>query len=1082
MRVGGEEKKSGKRHRVISSCTSLAQTRWRLARFLPARSRSCANHGGVVMEARRIRLLLLATSAIALWTGTTAQAQEAPVDTVAGPQTGGRPAANEPTDRVVVIGSQIAGADITGALPVTVVGIEEIEATGAVSAEDLFRTVPQAGDITFNGTYLGGGNSNAARGDISTVSLRGLAQGNTLMLINGRRSVLHPTSQTDNQTPVFGYNVNAVPVQGLARVEVLKDGAAALYGSDAVAGVVNNFLRDDFEGFDVSLQYGLAEDTNMQELTGSLLYGTSFAEGKGNLSLFLGATDRSSLLASDQDYTDHADRRDFVSGTPWGSPAVVFDARGTSSPWGVFTPVTGTAPTGGVRRNGVLFTDASGAFHSQPTTGFGNAATCTASGYSSVCFAPGAVTAAGYREMRLDTPGTFDDLTMLPAVQRYNSFGFVNYDLSDRLTVYGEAGYYKAKTEAVITSGGSLGSAPITIAANAYWNPLGSGATRLSGLNSSAAGIPLVITSYNLVDTGTREVVVDNEQYRALAGLKGDFWGWDWDSAVLYSEAKVHDEADGYSSTLFQRALNRTDNTAYNPFSGGNPSNPSVGDPTGNLQATIDSFRIKQVRENRTSLLLGDFKISKPDLLSYWAGNIGVAAGVEWRREMYWDDRDSRQDTSTPFYDRITGALVSTSDLMGHSPSPDVKGARNTTSAYIEFAVPLVNRDWNIPFVEAVDLQLAGRYEDYSDVGSVAKPKVAASWDVGAGLKFRGSWSEGFKAPNLEVVNTPLLERVNAYPDYTQCEAALRQRGVPYSQCAYRGVTVASLRSGNPELVPEESTSYSYGAVFEPTFLPEYLGSLTLTLDSWHIEQENVIGLLTDDTALTYDYYLRLSGSSNPLVVRRAPTPQQIAEFAGTGLAPVGDVLYVVAAFTNLAPLKVEGIDYGLFWDVDFGPGTFRLNFNASNLTTYYQSPTTEAAILLAAKAAGQINSGVAVTGGGNLIEQAGRPKWKGSLSLSYSVENWEIGTFTQYTGAVYQPTVLGSNNLAWEVSEQYTTNGYVQYKFDSGVLSNGSIRVGVRNITNDKPPFASGDTGGWLSSLYQPIPRYWYLDLKKSF
>jgi outer membrane receptor for ferrienterochelin and colicin len=114
---------------------------------------------------------------------------------------------------------------------VTVVSEADIAATGAVSAEDLFRTVPQAGDITFNGTYLGGGNSNAARGDISTVSLRGLAQGNTLMLLNGRRSVLHPTSQTDNQTPVFGYNVNAVPVAGLARVEVLKDGAAALYGS-----------------------------------------------------------------------------------------------------------------------------------------------------------------------------------------------------------------------------------------------------------------------------------------------------------------------------------------------------------------------------------------------------------------------------------------------------------------------------------------------------------------------------------------------------------------------------------------------------------------------------------------------------------------------------------------------------------------------------------------------------------------------------------------------------------------------------------------------------------------------------------
>ena len=121
-------------------------------------------------------------------------------------------------ETILVVGSQIQGAKVSGSLPVSVVSPDEIEATGAVSAEELFRTIPSAGDISFNGTYLGGGNSNAARGDVSTVSLRGLAQGNTLVLINGRRSVVHPTSQTDNQTPVFGYNVNAIPVQGLSRV------------------------------------------------------------------------------------------------------------------------------------------------------------------------------------------------------------------------------------------------------------------------------------------------------------------------------------------------------------------------------------------------------------------------------------------------------------------------------------------------------------------------------------------------------------------------------------------------------------------------------------------------------------------------------------------------------------------------------------------------------------------------------------------------------------------------------------------------------------------------------------------------
>ncbi len=1033
-----------------------------------------------------------------MWIGVNAiSAQEAAaqtVETTSGPQAA---TPSPSTERIVVVGSQIAGAEVTGALPVTVVGIEDIEATAAVSAEELFRTIPQAGDITFNGTYLGGGNSNAARGDISTVSLRGLAQGNTLALINGRRSVLHPTSQTDNQTPVFGYNVNAVPVQGLARVEILKDGAAALYGSDAVAGVVNNVLRDDFEGFNVDLQYGLSEGTSLEEISGSALFGADFDDGRGNISLFLGGTSRTALLTSDQDYTDHADRRNFVAGTPWGSPAVVFDARGVGGPWGVFTPVAGTAPAGGIRSNGVLFTDAAGAFHSQPP-GFraattGTASTCPLAVTGGICYGPGALTAAGYREMRYDSPSTFKDLTTQPSVDRFNAFSFINYDLTDDTTLYGEYGFYKAQTEAVIGAGGSLGSAPITIAANAYWNPVGSGPNRLPGLNSSAAGVPLVITTYTTVDSGTRDVVVDNEQIRLLVGAKGEKFGWNWDTAALYSEASVRDEADGYSSTLFQRALNRTNNTAYNPFSGGSPTTPSVGDPTGNLQDTIDSFRIKQVRENKTALSLFDFKVSKPDLFSYWAGDIGMAGGVEWRRETYLDDRDARQDTSTPFFDQITGALVSDSDLMGHSPSPDVKGSRNTTSAYIEFAVPLVNPDWGIPAVESVDLQIAGRYEDYNDVGSVAKPKVAGAWDTGYGLKLRASWSEGFKAPNLEVVNTPLLERVNGYPDYIQCEAAFQApaggTSIPYASCPTRSVTVASLRSGNADLKPEESTSFSYGAVFEPDFLPDFLGSLTATVDVWNIQQENVIGLLTDDVALNYDFYLRyVEGTSNPNVIRRAPTPQQVLDFAGdrdrngNPLQPVGDVVNVIAKFTNLAPLEVGGIDYGLFYNVDVGPGALNISLNASNLTEYYQSPTPEAELLVAARAAGTINTAVVTTGGGSLIEQGGRPKWKGSLNLSYEVGNWEIGTFTQYTGLVYQPTVLSTNNVPWKVSDTYVSNAFIRYSFDSGLMNDGSILVGVRNAFNDDPPFASGDTGGWLSSLYQPYPRYWYVNVKKSF
>ncbi len=1017
-------------------------------------------------------------------------------------------------ERIVVVGSQIAGADIAGALPVTVLDADDIAATGAVSAEELFRTLPQAGDITFNGAYLGGSTSNGARGDVSTVSLRGLAQGNTLMLINGRRSVLHPTSQTDNQTPVFGYNANAVPVQGLARVEVLKDGAAALYGSDAVAGVVNSVLRDDVTGLTVDLQYGLAEGSGMEEVTGSLLYGTDFADGRGNISLYAGYTDRSALLRSDQDYTASADLRGFVAGTPWANASA---ANGllAGGPWAVFSPVPSIA--GGVRSGGVLFTDASGAFHTQPSSGYG--ASVVPSGTGGVSYGPGGVQGVVYNGMRVDGVRSFPELTAQPALERFNAFTFVNYDLTDSLRLYGEAGYYKARTEAVIGPGSPLASSYIYVSPDAYYNPLGSGPNRLPDLvGVPASGIPLRLLAYTLYDAGARDVVVDNDQRRVLAGLKGDALGWSWDSALLYSDAKVRDASDGYSSTLFQRAINRTDATAYNPFNGGNPANPVLGDTTPGNQDAIDSFMVTQVRENRTALVLADFKVSKPDLLTLWAGDIGVAGGVEWRRETYHDDRDARQDTSVWYYNQVPGItssvvngvlypdLVSTSDLIGSSPSPDVKGSRNTTSAYLEFAVPLIAPEWNIPAVESIGLQVAGRYEDYSDVGSVAKPKIAAVWDTGLGLKFRGSLSEGFKAPNLEVINTPLLERLNGQLDYIQAEAQVRagyratyadctaaaNRATvdpDYARCRAYLAAVASLRSGNPDLKPEESTSSSYGLVFEPAFLPDWAGRVTATIDHWRVEQENTIGLLTDDAALAYDYYLRLSGGSNPLVVRQPATPQQVADYAGTGLAPAGDIQHVVAAFTNLAPLVVQGIDYGLMWDVGVGPGRFSLNANASYLDRYEQSPTAEGAILIAARAAGEINPLVATTGlsyGGSQVEQGGRPKWKYSVNADYTLENWRIGYFLQYTGQVYQPGAATSTptGVPWKIQQHWNSNAYVGYALGGSVggASDISVRVGVRNLFNDDPPFAFGESGGYLPSLYQPYPRYWYASLKASF
>ena len=244
------------------------------------------------------RLLLVGT-AIGLLAGVPARAQDAPA-------TAERSDAAVAAD-IVVVGSRIEGAKVTEALPVVVIDEDKLDAVGAVSGDELIRSIPQMGDVTFNP----GNNaqtSNAARGDVGSVNLRALGVGNTLVLLNGRRVVTHAASQGLSDTgtvPVLSYNSNAIPTAGLARLEVLLDGAAALYGSDAVAGVVNTVLKDDYDGLRLEAQYGGAEGTQLREFQSSVLAGKNF--DRGNLTASFEYTDREALRAEDQDFTRSAD-------------------------------------------------------------------------------------------------------------------------------------------------------------------------------------------------------------------------------------------------------------------------------------------------------------------------------------------------------------------------------------------------------------------------------------------------------------------------------------------------------------------------------------------------------------------------------------------------------------------------------------------------------------------------------------------------------------------------------------------------------------------------------------------------------
>ena len=975
-------------------------------------------------------------------------------------------------DGIVVVGSHIRGAPTTDALPVLVFGADEIDASGAVSGDELMRSIPQMGDVLFDASN-NPQTSNAARGDVNSVNLRSLGVGNTLVLLNGRRLVQHPTSQGTSDTgtvPVQSFNSNAIPVSGLDRLEVLLDGAAAIYGADAVAGVVNTVLQTDFDGVTLSTRYGGAEGTGMREFEANLFAGKTF--DRGNVSLFLNYTDRSELMAADQDYTATDDLRSLFADYPDFAGVASLDGRSSHTPWARLN--LGRRPV--IRSDGVAVTNTAGAFHVQPSD-FG----------CGVAFGEGLCLASGNhnfnttnREMRYDTRyGT----TVRPSVERVNLYLTGHYDLNDSVEAFGEVGFYRAVSEAVQPPVVNLNS--LWIPASNYWNPFGpvtfadgtANPNRLPGLTGVPdEGLPVQMSNYRYVDTGFQRVRVENYQARFLAGLRGEWRGFDWETALVYSEAEAEDRSPNINMTALQQQLALSTSDAYNPFNGGCAGTPTHSDCSPSSQAAIDGIVFDLMRKSRTTLTMADFKMSRPDLFALPAGNVGVAFGVEARRETQHDDRDANLDGTYTFTDMVTGE-TNLSNVSAVSPNPDTRGSRNVGSAYVEFAVPLVSPEMDVPLVHSLNVQLAGRYEHYSDFGSVAKPKIALAWDLVEGVRLRGSYSEGFRAPNLEQTNAGEYARLASGIDYIRCEADLRAGRIASMTACGQNIAGASLRvAGNPDLDPEESTNTSFGLVLQPTFIPENFGEFTFTVDRWKIKQEQVVGLLGTQTALTLDYLNRVQGGGNPLVVRDAPTEEDIEFFEGTGIDPVGQATSINDRFINLQPQTAGGLDIGMNWSLRRTRlGSFSVSVNATKLMEFTRDPGDIVNALHAARDAGTIDPLTPLPDSSQLIGQNGRPEWRVNTSITWNQGPWRAGFSTQYMSSFEQPDLLGESGNPWVVEDRLVSNLYGQYRFYEGT----ALRIGVRDLTDEGPALADG---GYRGSLHNPWGRYWYVNISKSF
>lgn len=994
-------------------------------------------------------------------------------------------AEDAPGDEIIVTGTNIRGARINEALPVTVLGEDDIAAIGGVDGEDLIRALPSQGSVQFrddNNTT-----NNNARGDVASINLRSIGSSGTLVLLNGRRIVNHPSTQAELSTPVTTTNTNALPVSGIARVEVLNDGASAIYGTDAVAGVFNTILDDDYEGLSLQARHNTATGNELDEQTFTLKAGKTFNGGKTNMTLSAEYSRRDGLFASERPFSASENLLPLVAGGYFDGDAS-FDNRATQSPWGQFTLRTPSSQT--VRQNGTTLTSSSGVFHIQPTTSPGcRAATANNLSVPGICIDDGSLDAA----LRYDGAS---ERSIISDRDRFNVFAFLNHDLDNGVRVYSEFGFYRAKTLATNEPRNGIGATEISIPANYYWNPFGPvtfsdgspNPNRLPGLtNVPVEGLPVFTDGgrYRFVDVGFRDVEVTNKQWRALIGAKGEVGdsGWSWDSAMLYNRSSALDVANNsVSRTLFQQELFKETPDVYNIFNGGDPANPTIGDATPNPADLIAPFYIDVYRKSSAELALADFKVANGEIFQLPGGSVGLALGIEGRYETYTEDRDPRVDGTITYTDLVTSEFSQT-DVYGTSPTPDSQGSRTVWAGFAEASIPFVSPDMGVPLVETFDVQVAARYEHYSDFGgSGIKPRVAAAWKPFEFIKFRGAWSKGFRAPNLVVVNEG-VDRSNGREDSYFCEAGVRNGTfATYGDCTGFSVGRTERRSVADDIGPEDDTNITYGLVFEPG---DWLDGLTITVDRWEIRRENVVGVFGAENHINLDYLLRLQGSSNPNVVRADPTSDQIAFFNAAMLDPAGDILYILDTYDNNENIDVAGTDFALYYR--FGGdavGDFNLQFNATKLRKYFIALSPGAQQIRDAVDSGLIADEITVSQEGDIIRQDGQPVWRLGANLTWRHDSgFGAGARVDHTSK-FIDTGVGLNGAgeAFIVEDFRTVNVYLQYDIeDAGLLSGTRIRIGSNNLLDKDPPLAD-ETNGYDAAYHSARGRQVYFDVRKSF
>lgn len=677
--------------------------------------------------------------------------------------------------RVEVTGSNIKRLAAEGTSPIDTITAEDIKQSGAKTVLELMKQVPSLGADGFSDTPTQNGFSRS----VATASLRSLSSTSTLILLNGRRMTPSAYANPNNGTSTL-YDLNSIPLSAIEKVEIFKDGASAVYGSDAIGGVINFITKKNYEGLEASVRVGANDDGQFTKNTFTATAGFGNYDNDGwNVLVSADITKRGNTSVLDGSNDIQADdyRAINLRLNPFFSSfnALPIFTKERAPGTNAFPQNTATSrviyTTDGCDPKQLLVGSAALGVSTLPLLG------------RTFCNFPG--------DQYTDVQTKGDDVNLI---------GRGSFKLGGDTMAFAEAAYSKSDRTFRGAPRAISGLSPnrnflLGGEAPSFQAILNVGHPDNPFNNDAVPGRAAVgIRFGSLPDANT---IQTTKAYRALAGVRGTMGSWDWESAVLWNRTERETNEFGY---LYLPVLRQMTGPA-GPTSGRSLASINA-DP--NLSVPLKNVAYAEIKQV-------DAKVST-EFGSLAGGAVGFATGVEFREEGIDIDTD---------------ANIAAGNILGLSNTA-VAGKRNVASAFFEFRAP---------FTKTFEMDFAGRYDKYPDLKGNFVPKVGAKWTATDSLAFRSTMAQGFRAPAVSQVSPGGAQFfVNGLIDPLRCEedGVTPKPGAAASDCSK---SVSGVGTSNPELTPEKSRSASIGLIFSPSKRFEVL------IDYYKIRKEGEVAL-----------------------------------------------------------------------------------------------------------------------------------------------------------------------------------------------------------------------------------------------